>query len=426
MSSDAIDSRKARRLRCFAAGLMLGIVAEQTVLFAVPLIIYQETASMTYSGIAFAVEWVPALICYPFAGVLADRVGGKRLFLLSNAGRALCLLIAALVCWTVPGATIAALMINSALLSAFMAPIRMSVEKTVPALAEGDTLARLQSLVQNAELLSRALGPVLAAGLAYRLGKLPLLVVAAGAFAAAVLCWRGMPTGLSAKATPSRVGQELLLGWKLLIRNRPVLMLALVNFTINLAFAIAISANAYLITGLFHAPDSVFGLMNTAAGLLGFINLLAMPRLLKMWSVYRIGASGFAVMCIGLASMGWTDTLWVYAMSFPAAMAGVAWFNVFNRTQRARAIEPEHLGKVIGPFYLVNSLSYPIAGLITAGLGPALGVQHIMLFMAGLLSLPGAALLWLTARGFRAKLDDKGPQEHASASAAAPKCAGRA
>ncbi|WP_245254147.1 MFS transporter [Paraburkholderia sp. LEh10] len=417
MSSDAIDVRRARRLRWFAAGLMLGIVAEQTVMFAVPLIIFQETGSVAYSGIAFAVEWVPALMAYPFAGMLADRLGGRRLFLDANAARALCLLVAVATCWAAPAVTIIALMVNSAFLSALMAPIRMSVEKTVPALAEGDKLSRLQSLVQNGELLSRALGPAFAAGLAHWLGKLPLLLVAATAFALAALCWGDMPSGLRKVVVTSRIGQDLALGWKLLIANRPVVLLAVVNFTINLAFAIAISANAYLITGFFQASDSIFGLMNAGAGLLGFLNLLLIPRLLTSWSIYRLGACGFALMCFGLVWMGTASNVWVYATSFPAAMAGVAWFNVFNRTQRVKAIEPEHLGKVIGPFYLINSLSYPIAGVITASLGPALGVQNIVLFMALLLALPGSALLWTTARHFRAKLEG-GPAQEGTAACA--------
>lgn len=417
MSSDAIDVRRERRLRWFAAGLMLGIVAEQTVLFAVPLIIFQETGNVAYSGIAFAVEWVPALMAYPFAGMLADRLGGRRLFLDANAARALCLLIAVAACWAAPAVTIIALMVNSAFLSALMAPIRMSVEKTVPALAEGDKLSRLQSLVQNGELLSRALGPAFAAGLAHWLGKLPLLLVAATAFALAALCWRDMPSGLRKVVVTSRIGQDLALGWKLLIANRPVVLLAVVNFTINLAFAIAISANAYLITGFFQASDSIFGLMNAGAGLLGFLNLLLIPRLLTSWSIYRLGACGFALMCFGLVWMGTASNVWVYATSFPAAMAGVAWFNVFNRTQRVKAIEPEHLGKVIGPFYLINSLSYPIAGVITASLGPALGVQNIVLFMALLLALPGSALFWTTARHFRAKLEGEGTHEGTAACA---------
>ena len=408
MSSDLIDSpARVRRQRWFAFGVMLGLIAEHTVLFAVPLIIFQDTGSVAYSGIAYAVEWVPALIAYPFAGMLADRVGGRRMFLVANTARCLCLLLAVALCWLAPGATVAVLMVN----------IRMSIEKTVPVLAEGDTLARLQSLVQNVELLAMALGPAFAAGLAHWVGKLSLLVVASLAFGTAAACWLQMPSGLrKAAVTATRIREDLALGWKLLIANRPVIMLACVNFTINLSFAIAISANAYLITGVFHAPDGVFGLMNAGAGLLGLLNLMLIPRLLNSWSIYRLGASGFAVMCVGLMWMGWASNVWVYVASFLSAMAGVAWFNVFNRTQRIKAIEPEHLGKVIGPFYLINCMSYPIAGAVTATAGAWFGVQHVVQVMALVLALPGSLLLWFTVQRFRALFEGR----QARAAAAAP------
>ncbi|KVF01140.1 hypothetical protein [Burkholderia vietnamiensis] len=47
-------------------------------LLAVPLLICQRTGSLAYSGIAYAIESVPALIAYPFAGLFADRLGGCR------------------------------------------------------------------------------------------------------------------------------------------------------------------------------------------------------------------------------------------------------------------------------------------------------------------------------------------------------------
>lgn len=394
----------AVRLRWFAAGLMFGLVAEQTVLFSVPLIIYEKTGSLAYSGIAYAIEWVPALIAYPFAGLLADRLGGRRLFRHANGVRMSCLAIVIFVCWLAPASMILALMINGACLSLMIAPVRTSVEKTVPMLAEGNMLTSLQSLVQNVELLAMALGPAFAAGLSHWLGKLPLLLVAAVGFMLAAWCWRTLPSSTPSSAH-RRVGQDLLLGWRLLIANRPVALLASVNFTINLVFAIAASANAYLITGVFRASEAVFGAMNTGAGAIGLLNLLLLPRLMKSWSIYRLGASGFLAMCTGLICMSLAGNVWLYLASFLVAMAGAAWYNVFNRTLRVRAIEREHLGKVIGPFYFVNQLSYPIAGAIAAMIGPVFGIQHILFFTSAMLAAVGGGALWAASRLFAKRLD---------------------
>ncbi len=396
-------------MRWFSGGVMCGLIAEHTVLFAVPLLIYQNTKSIAYAGTAFALEWLPALIMYPFAGLLADLLGGRFLFLKANLARAACLLIATLCCWLAPSSTVIVLIINGILLSTLMAPIRMAVEKTVPRLAAGDRLSRTQSTLQNIELLAMALGPGLAAGLAQWVGKLPLLGLAGAAFLVAAWCWRSLPTSPRQMLNPRRVGHDLLLGWRLLLGNPPVIRLAVVNFSINFAFAVAISANAYLITSTFGASDTVFGLMNAGAGALGLLNLLLIPPLLARWSIYRVGAVGFTTLCAGLVSMGLAVNVWVYVFSFLAAMGGVALFNVFNRTQRIKAIEPEHLGKVIGPFYLITCSSYPLGGVVTASLGQVISIQHIVLVMALLLATLGGSLLWATARYFRQKLAAKVP-----------------
>ncbi|WP_282776326.1 MFS transporter, partial [Nocardia sp. CC201C] len=174
-----------RHRALFASGVLLGLVAEQVILFAVPLLIFQDTGEVSTLGFAFALEWLPGLLAYPFAGLLADRDGGARLFTRVSLLRAVILLTVLLVCLAQPGWTTVALMAGGACLSVCMAPIRMSVEKMVPQLAPPSQVAAVQSLVQNMELLAMALGPALATVAALWLGKLWLLLVAAAAFAIA-------------------------------------------------------------------------------------------------------------------------------------------------------------------------------------------------------------------------------------------------
>ena len=213
-----------------------------------------------------------------------------------------------------------------------------------------------------------------------------------------------MPTARSV-SRPTSVFKDLALGWRLLLGNPPVLSLAGLNFSINLAFAAVLSANAFVISGVFSAADGVFGLMNAGAGALGLLNFILVPRLLARMSIYRLGALGFALLCLGLICMGVASGVLLYALSFLLAMAGCALFNVFNRTQRIKAIESAHLGKVMGPFYLVNLLSYPLGGLLTASVGHVYGVQVLILVLALVLTVPGTLLFILTTRRFRLALE---------------------
>ncbi|MEV6328809.1 MFS transporter [Streptomyces sp. NPDC051909] len=393
----------------FASGVLLGLIAEQVVLFAVPLLIFHDTQKVSSLGFAFALEWLPGLIAYPFAGLVADRDGGSRLFSRVTTIRAAVLVCVAVICLTTPSWTTGALMTGGAVLSVFVAPTRMSVEKMVPQLAKGDKVASTQSLVQNMELLAMALGPALAIVAAAALGKVWLLLVAAGAFALAAVSWLPLPRGLRSPGaggvgTAGQIFAELGLGWRLLVGNRPVLLLGILNFAINLVLASMLSANAALVTGVFGAPDSAFGWLNTFVGVTGLLNLLVIPLLLRRVSVGALGVIGFTLLSGALLVAGFAPSFLVYGAAFVVVLLGDAYYNVFNRTQRLKVIPEEHLGKIMGPFYLLNLLSFPIAGLLVASVGTAVGPQQLVVALAVLLCVFGAVFLPLTIRSFRRAL----------------------
>ncbi|MFC4375377.1 MFS transporter [Nocardia halotolerans] len=393
------------RLRAlFAAGVLLGLIAEQVVLFAVPLLIFQDTKSLTDLGAAFALEWLPSLLAYPFAGLMADRDGGARLFRRAAMVRAAVLCCVGMICLMVPSWTTAALMTGGACLSLCMAPIRMSVEKMVPQLARKNRVATMQSLVQNMELLAMAMGPAAAALAAVYLGKVWLLWVAAAVFAISAACWLPLPRGavqVVVDGSARKVVRELGVGWQLLARNRPVLLLGILNFAINLSVAALLAANVVLVTGVFQASESAYGLLNTAVGVMGLLNLLMIPILVRRFGIGMLAVTGFTLLCGALLLVGTASAFPVYAAGFVAVITGVAVYNVYNRTQRLKVIPHEHLGKVMGPFYLLNLLSYPIAGVLVASFGAAVGPQRLITGLAIALCLFGSVFLPLTMASFR-------------------------
>lgn len=395
-------ARERAQFALFAMGVLLGLVAEQVVMFSVPLLIFQDTENISVLGVSFALEWLPGLLAFPFAGLIADRDGGPRLFSRVNTGRAVVLALVLTACAAVPSWTTPALMAGSVCMSLLMAPIRLSVEKTVLLLAKGEKVARTQSLVQNMELLAMAVGPALAVLGSVYMGKLWLLGVAAALCTLAGLCWLPLPRG-ERQPNPGSVAKtvgELRLGWSLLIHNKPVVLLVSINFSINLAFATALSVNAAVVTDIFKAPESSFALLNTLVGVTGLLNLMLVPTLLKRFEVKALGVFGFVLLSASLLGLASAPSFVLYAVAYVAALMGVAYFNVYNRTQRVKVIPSSHLGKVMGPFYLLNTLSYPIGGLLIAFLGNALGPQLLVGILAVLLALYGLVVLPLTIRGF--------------------------
>lgn len=184
------------------------------------------------------------------------------------------------------------------------------------------------------------------------------------------------------------------------MRSRPLVLLASLNFSINLVFATVLSANAALVTGVFHAPETSYALLNICIGVLGIINLLVIPFLLRYVEVRLLGAFGLALLCLCLLLIGFANSMLLYGSAFVVAMLGVTYFNVFNRTQRIKVLPQEHLGKVMGPFYLLNMLAMPLAGLLVAGSGASVGPQRLVAVLAIALTLFGAVMLPLTVRAF--------------------------
>ena len=72
-------------------------IADQILLFIVPLVVYQTTQDIGLSGLAFALETLPRFLSFPICGALCDRISPVRLLHWSQVTRALvCLAGAAL------------------------------------------------------------------------------------------------------------------------------------------------------------------------------------------------------------------------------------------------------------------------------------------------------------------------------------------
>ncbi|MEU5047911.1 hypothetical protein AB0G40_44365, partial [Streptomyces griseorubiginosus] len=103
-----------------------------------------------------------------------------------------------------------------------------------------------------------------------------------------------------------------------------------------------------------------------------------------------------------------------------------AYFNVYNRTQRVKAIPREHLGKVTGSFFIINDLSFPLAGAVVAIVGDSIGPQRLTAVLTLPLALFGVVFLPLTIRGFRRALADPPPGTEQAAAAGTALTGGQA
>jgi MFS family permease len=68
--------------------LFIARLADQILLFLVPLVIFQITGSVGWSGMAFFLETLPRYASFPICGALCDRISPLRLLYISQVYRA--------------------------------------------------------------------------------------------------------------------------------------------------------------------------------------------------------------------------------------------------------------------------------------------------------------------------------------------------
>ena len=138
-------------------------IADQILLFIVPLVVYQTTQDIGLSALAFSLETFPRFLSFPVCGALCDRISPVRLLHGSQIARALvCLAGAALglafdhIGWLVG---------VSALCGVLTTQGGMAREVILPQAFRQHGFEKVLAYSQTADQLGAVLGPVLAATL---------------------------------------------------------------------------------------------------------------------------------------------------------------------------------------------------------------------------------------------------------------------
>ncbi|MEW7865742.1 MFS transporter [Aeromonas diversa] len=383
------------RFTLFLGSRALSNLGDQLLQFAVPLIVYRTTGNLSLSGLAFFCEWLPRLVSLPLAGVLADRIGGRRVYVMADTLRALaCLGTAwAMVSWAEAG--IAPLVLMMSLCAFCYAQAFIALETTLPLMVSQAEMPKAQSWLQLINNGASVLGPALAAGLLLWLAPNELLWGAALVFALSALGVFGLGRGQTLPQGPRRsVRQELRTGMASLLVHPILLRLVLLAMMVNLVVGLIMATAAPMTLGHFGQGDQIFASVQMAMGLISIGAFALMPWLLRRTSVYGIGQFAFLAVLGGGLLMGLANSFPLYLLGCALSYGLCGLFNVFIRTERLHWIAPEQRGRVISLMVLLNQLSLPLAGLIVTLLGDRVPVQTLML-----VAVTGCSLIYLRLRG---------------------------
>ncbi|KVN72578.1 MFS transporter [Burkholderia ubonensis] len=349
----------------FFGSLFLSRLADQMLLFLVPLVVFQTTQKATWSGIAFFVEALPRFLAFPICGALSDRMSPVRILRISQTSRALaCLIgIASYLTWS----GIGWLILLSAVCGALTSQGLVAREVLLPQIFPGQRFERVLSHTQLADQLGMVLGPIVAAWLLgwrnweWAVGVAALLFTAADGL---TVLWQRTTTARI--LPPVHTAGPFYMPFKIALTHVATLpglaRLVLLAAAENLVIGTTLSTSAAMVTGEFGQSDGFYAGLQVAGAIATVTILLLIARIEV--SRVRLGIFSFSTIAIGGLCMGMANSIAIYAVGFLAVIGFDKMFNVYIRSARQAIIPPHDYGKTTGVIVLLNNATQPLAGLL--------------------------------------------------------------
>jgi Major Facilitator Superfamily len=393
--SAAITPRHARH----TAGLMRSIYLPRTAdalafamsTYGIPLLVLSTTRSVALTGAAFALEWIPRLAAFGWAGSIVDRRGASVVFHLASLGRALALAAGAVLLHLHPSGTVAtATVMVLAATTGTLTEFSYLAAETAGAAASrraGSRAHRIQAVLLGIDQTATLAGPALA-GLLLLAGPPPMLaVITVLSLLAAILALRTPPSPVApARAPKVQSGAGLTTGWRT-IRSLPALGWLVTGLTLsNLATGLLQAAGPVIVVKHFGQSTTAVGLVWSAAAGATLLSVTFCRFALDRLGLWPVGAACGALASLACLAVAQAPDYLSYLVLVAVLMAADGGMTVVLRTLRSRLIPAEKFGSTLSATILILLLPFPVAGVLTA-LTPPDAMGHVITACAVLQAL---------------------------------------
>ncbi|WP_413115965.1 MFS transporter [Streptomyces sp. CY1] len=357
--------------------------------YGIPLLVLTTTRSATLTGAAFALEWIPRLAAFGWAGSIVDRRGAAVVFHLASLARALALAASAVLLHlhpsgTVASATVMVLAATTGVLTEFSYIAAETAGAAASRRARGRA-HRVQAVLLGIDQTATLAGPALA-GILLLAGPM-LAVITVLSLLAAMLALRTPPSPVApAHAPKGQSSAGLLTGWRT-IRSLPALGWLMTGLTLsNLATGLLQAAGPVIVVQHFRQSTTAVGLVWSAAAGATLLSVTLCRFALDRLGLWPVGAACAALASLGCLAAAQAPDYLSYLILVAVLMAGEGGMTVVLRTLRSRLIPPEKFGSTLSATILILLLPFPVAGVLTAFTPPgALG--HVITACAALQAL---------------------------------------
>ncbi|MFL9983132.1 MFS transporter [Paraburkholderia sediminicola] len=352
--------------QAFFCSLFVARLADQVLLFLVPLVVFQTTHQVSWSGLAFFIETLPRYLVFPFFGALCDRISPLKLMRVSQTVRAL-VCFGGVLAYALFGG-IGWLIALSALCGVLTSQGLVAREVMLPQIFSTRQFQRVLAYSQLADQLGFVLGPMLAA-LLLGLWRWEWVVGAAGVLFlladAALLVWQrtsGFRAGDPPPAAPGHWTMPLRIALRHVLVLPGLKKVVLLAAAENLVIGVTLATSAAMVTGFHAQSNRYYAGLQTAGAVATALILLTIAR--NAWPAQTLGRVAFISICAGGAIAGASTAPWGYALGFLLIVGFDKMFNVYIRSARQKIIPPEDYGKTTGVVILLNNMTQPLAGLL--------------------------------------------------------------
>jgi MFS family permease len=353
----------------FFSSLFLSRLADQILLFLVPLVVFQTTHSAAWSGLAFFVETLPRFLSFPVCGALCDRISPVKLLRISQTFRAL-VCIGGVVAAELAGG-VGWLVALSAICGVLTTQGLMAREVMLPQVFRAQRIEKVLAHAQLADQLGMVLGPMVAA-LALDQWRWQWVVAATALLFlladAAMRLWRRVSTVQLAPPPCAQTFRDqhwfqpfktaLLHVWQLPGLRKLIVLAA----GVNLVIGVTLATSAARVTGLYHQSANDYALLQAAGAVATVVILLAIAR--TSLPLKTMGWLSYGCIFLGGLLTAYSAGPWGYATGFLLVVGFDKMFSVYIRSRRQKVIPAADLGKTTGVIVLLNNLSQPVAGLL--------------------------------------------------------------
>jgi MFS family permease len=377
---------KVRNFRLYASGAIISNIGTWMQRVAQDWLVLELTHSGTALGIVTGLQFLPALLISPYAGLIADRFAKRRVLTMTQLAMGTVALVLGTL--TVTGVVEAwqvyVLAFVFGIGTAFDAPTRQSFVVEMVGKDELSNAVGLNSASFNA---ARLIGPGLAGLLIHWIGTGPVIILNGISYAAVILSLYLMrPDELHSPKLAGREKGMIRDGMRYLWR-RPDLMMVLTAVFFAGTFGLNFQMTAALMaTQAFHKGAGEYGILGSILAIGSLAGALLAARRVRTRARLVIGAGlAFGVMVL---ISGLMPTYLSYALVLPlVGFAALTMLTSANATMQL-GIEPTMRGRVMALYMTVLMGGTPIGSPFIGWVGQTFGARW-SLIVGGALTVLG-------------------------------------